>query len=204
MASLIEAAQAPDYPAEIAVVVSNRPGAGGLARAEMAGIPTAVVDHKLLPDRARFDAAVGQAFDDAGADLICLAGFMRILTDEFVHARLGRLLNIHPSLLPSFKGLHPHRQALDAGVRIHGCTVHFVVPELDSGPIVAQAAIPVLPGDTEEQLAQRVLAEEHRIFPQAIQWICDGRAALAADGRVTVRQAGHADGSLVSPPLETR
>jgi phosphoribosylglycinamide formyltransferase-1 len=180
MASLIEAAAAPAYPAEIAVVVSNRPGAAGLARAEAAGIQTAVVDHKRFSDRASFDAELGSAFDEAGVELICLAGFMRILTDDFVQARIGRMLNIHPSLLPSFKGLHPHQQALDAGVRIHGCTVHFVVPELDSGPIVAQAAVPVVPGDTEATLGARVLAEEHRLYPLGLQLVARGEARLEA------------------------
>ncbi len=189
MASLLDAAQAADYPAEIAIVVSNRPGAGGLARAEAAGIPTAVVDHKRFPDRVSFDAAVGRALEDAGVDLICLAGFMRILTDDFVQARLGRMLNIHPSLLPLFKGLHPHRQALDAGVRIHGCTVHFVVPELDSGPIVAQAAVPVLPGDTEEALGARVLAEEHRLYPLGLELVAGGQARLVA-GRTVFSDPG--------------
>jgi phosphoribosylglycinamide formyltransferase-1 len=178
MASLIEAAKAPEFPAEIALVLSNRPGAGGLARAEAEGIRTAVVDHKLFPDRASFDAEVGRVFDEAGIELICLAGFMRILSDSFVEARLGRMLNIHPSLLPSFKGLHPHRQALEAGVRIHGCTVHFVVPELDSGPIVAQAAVPVLPGDTEDELAARVLGEEHRLYPLGLELVATGEARL--------------------------
>ncbi|MDB5558428.1 MAG: phosphoribosylglycinamide formyltransferase, partial [Enterovirga sp.] len=178
MASLIEAAKAPEFPAEIALVLSNRPGAGGLARAEAEGIRTAVVDHKLFPDRASFDAEVGRVFDEAGIELICLAGFMRILSDSFVEARLGRMLNIHPSLLPSFKGLHPHRQALEAGVRIHGCTVHFVVPELDSGPIVAQAAVPVLPGDTEDELAARVLGEEHRLYPLGLELVATGAARL--------------------------
>ena len=184
MASLIEAAQAPDYPAEIAIVASNRPAAGGLARAEAAGITTAIVDHKAFPDRASFDAALGRVFDEAGVDLICLAGFMRILTDAFVKARVGRMLNIHPSLLPSFKGLHPHRQALEAGVRIHGCTVHFVAPKLDSGPIVAQAAVPVRPGDDEEALAARVLGEELRLYPLGLALVASGQARL--DGGRTV------------------
>ena len=188
MASLIEAAQAPDYPAEIALVVSNRPGAGGLARAEAAGIRTATIDHKLFPDRASFDEAVGQAFVQAGVDLICLAGFMRILSDGFVEQWTGRMLNIHPSLLPLFKGLRPHRQALDAGVRIHGCSVHFVVPELDSGPIVAQAAVPVLPDDTEDGLAARVLAEEHRLYPLGLELVAGGQARL--EGGRTVLAPG--------------
>lgn len=188
MASLIEAARAPDYPAEIALVVSNRPGADGLARAEAAGIRTATVDHQLFPDRASFDEAVGQAFVQAGVDLICLAGFMRILSDGFVEQWTGRMLNIHPSLLPLFKGLRPHRQALDAGVRIHGCSVHFVVPELDSGPIVAQAAVPVLPGDTEDGLAARVLAEEHRLYPLGLELVAGGQARL--EGGRTVLASG--------------
>ena len=189
MASLIEAAREPDYPAEIALVASNRPDAAGLGRAQASGIRTAVVDHTRFPERASFDFEIGRVFDNAGVDLICLAGFMRILTDAFVEARPGRLLNVHPSLLPSFKGLHPHRQALDAGVRIHGCTVHFVVPELDSGPIVAQAAVPVLPGDDEEALASRVLAEEHRLYPLGLDLVASGRARL--EGGRTVFASGN-------------
>ncbi|HEY0353794.1 MAG TPA: phosphoribosylglycinamide formyltransferase [Enterovirga sp.] len=178
MASLIAAAQAPDYPAEIALVVSNRPGAPGLARAAEAGIRTAVVDHKVYPDRAAFEAELGGVLAGEGVEFVCLAGFMRIFTDRFVESWAGRMLNIHPSLLPSFKGLHPHRQALEAGARIHGCTVHFVVPELDSGPIVAQAAVPVLPGDSEDVLAARVLAEEHRLYPLGLRLVAGGEARL--------------------------
>jgi phosphoribosylglycinamide formyltransferase-1 len=180
MASLIEAAQAPGYPAEIAIVISNRPNAAGLARAEAAGIRTAVVDHALFADRVSFDAEIGRALDGAGVEFVCLAGFMRILSDGFVKARLGRMLNVHPSLLPSFKGLHSHRQALAAGVRIHGCTVHFVVPELDSGPIISQAAVPVHHGDDEEALATRVLAQEHRLYPLGLALVASGRARLEA------------------------
>jgi phosphoribosylglycinamide formyltransferase-1 len=178
MASLIAAAQAPDYPAEIALVVSNRPGAPGLARAAEAGIRTAVVDHKVYPDRAAFEAELGGVLAGEGIEFVCLAGFMRIFTDRFVESWAGRMLNIHPSLLPSFKGLHPHRQALEAGARIHGCTVHFVVPELDSGPIVAQAAVPVLPGDSEDVLAARVLAQEHRLYPLGLRLVAGGEARL--------------------------
>lgn len=185
MASLIAAARDPDYPAEIALVVSNRPDAPGLARAAEAGIRTAVVDHKAYPDRASFEAALSQVLTGEDIAFICLAGFMRIFTDAFVEGWAGRMLNIHPSLLPSFKGLHPHRQALEAGCRIHGCTVHFVVPELDSGPIVAQAAVPVLPGDTEEQLADRVLAEEHTLYPLGLRLVATGQVRLAA-GKVEV------------------
>ncbi|HEV7440001.1 MAG TPA: phosphoribosylglycinamide formyltransferase, partial [Methylobacterium sp.] len=176
--SLIAAAQAPDYPAEIALVVSNRPGAPGLARAAEAGIRTAVVDHKVYPDRAAFEAELGGVLAGEGVEFVCLAGFMRIFTDRFVESWAGRMLNIHPSLLPSFKGLHPHGQALEAGARIHGCTVHFVVPELDSGPIVAQAAVPVLPGDSEDVLAARVLAQEHRLYPLGLRLVAGGEARL--------------------------
>jgi phosphoribosylglycinamide formyltransferase-1 len=181
MASLIGAAQAADYPAEIALVVSNRPDAAGLARAAEAGIRTAVVDHKAYPDRAAFEGELGRVLAGEVIEFVCLAGFMRIFTDGFVESWAGRMLNIHPSLLPSFKGLHPHRQALEAGCRIHGCTVHFVVPELDSGPIVAQAAVPVLPGDGEDELAARVLAEEHRLYPLGLRLVAGGEARL--DGR---------------------
>lgn len=193
MASLIEAAAEPGFPAEVALVVSNRPGAGGLARAQAAGIATAVVDHKAFADRASFDAELGRVLDAAEVELTCLAGFMRILTDGFVEERLGRMLNIHPSLLPAFKGLHPHRQALEAGVRIHGCTVHFVVPELDSGPVVSQAAVPVAADDTEETLAARVLAAEHRLYPLGLALVATGAARLE-DGRTVF--GGSAETSL--------
>ena len=176
MASLIEAARDPAYPAEIALVLSNRPDAAGLARAEAAGIPTRIVDHTAFPDRASFDAAVQRELEGAGIDLVCLAGFMRILTPGFIERWAGRMLNVHPSLLPAFKGLHPHRQALEAGVPTHGCTVHFVVPELDSGPTVIQAEVPVLPDDTEATLSARVLAEEHRLYPEAVAQVARGLA----------------------------
>lgn len=180
MASLIEAAREPDYPAGIALVLSNRPDAAGLERAAQAGIATQVVDHKAFPDRAAFDAAIGRALADHAIDLVCLAGFMRIFTDAFVTGWEGRMLNIHPSLLPSFKGLRPHAQALGAGVRVHGCTVHYVVPELDSGPIVAQSAVPVMAGDDEAALAARVLAAEHRLYPLGLRLVADGAARLEA------------------------
>jgi len=178
MASLIEAARRPDYPAEIALVASNRPDAGGLAHAEAAGIATAIVDHKAFPDRAAFEDALDGVLRRHGAELIALAGFMRVFTAGFVERWTGRMLNIHPSLLPLFKGLHTHRQALEAGVLVHGCTVHFVVPELDSGPIVAQAAVPVLPGDTENTLAVRILKQEHVIYPRALALVAGGRVRL--------------------------
>ena len=185
MASLIAAARDPAYPVEIVLVVSNRPDAAGLARAAEAGIATAVVDHAAYADRAGFETAVAAVLARATIDLICLAGFMRIFTDGFVEGWAGRILNIHPSILPLFKGRHPHRQALDAGCRIHGCTVHFVVPELDSGPIVAQAAVPVLADDTEESLSERVLAEEHRLYPLGLALVASGVATLA-NGRVAI------------------
>jgi phosphoribosylglycinamide formyltransferase 1 len=179
MASLLDAAAAPDYPATIALVLSNRPNAGGIARASEAGVATTVVDHKAYPDREGFERAMDAVLVEAGTEIICLAGFMRVLTPWFVARWVGRMINIHPSLLPLFRGTHTHRQALDAGVRVHGCSVHFVVPELDSGPIIAQACIPVFPGDDEDALAARVLVEEHRIYPQALAQLASGEARLS-------------------------
>jgi phosphoribosylglycinamide formyltransferase-1 len=199
MASLIEAARSPDYPAEIVLVVSNRPEAAGLARAGEAGIEAVVVDHKAHPDRASFDAALDRALREREVQLVCLAGFMRIFTPEFVEGWRGRMLNIHPSLLPAFKGVHPHRQALEAGVRLHGCTVHFVTPELDSGPIVAQAAVPVLPDDTEESLAARVLREEHLLYPRALALTAAGAARLVGD-RVVFEAGWKEQPALAVPP----
>jgi phosphoribosylglycinamide formyltransferase-1 len=183
MQRLIEAVAAPDFPAEIVTVISNRPKAGGLAIAAEAGIPTAVIDHTQYDSRAAFDAALGDALEAAGADLVCYAGFMRILTDEFAARWEGRMVNIHPSLLPSFKGLHVQQQALDAGVTISGCTVHYITPALDSGPVIAQAAVPVLPGDDAETLAARILTAEHRIYPDAVRMIATGEVRLV-DGKV--------------------
>jgi phosphoribosylglycinamide formyltransferase 1 len=179
MASLLDAAAAPDYPATIALVLSNRPDAGGIARASEAGVATTVVDHKSYPDRESFERAMDAVLVEAGTEIICLAGFMRVLTPWFVARWVGRMINIHPSLLPLFRGTHTHRQALDAGVRVHGCSVHFVVPELDSGPIIAQACIPVFPGEDEDALAARVLVEEHRIYPQALAQLASGEARLS-------------------------
>ncbi|MBV9077412.1 MAG: phosphoribosylglycinamide formyltransferase [Methylobacteriaceae bacterium] len=184
MASLIAAATDPTYPAEIALVLSNRPDAAGLARAAEAGIATAIVEHRGFADRDSFDAAMEERLAAHDVEIVCLAGFMRILSAPFVDRWRGRMLNIHPSLLPAFKGLDPHGQALAAGVRIHGCTVHFVVPELDSGPIVAQAAVPVRPGDTVDRLAARVLAEEHRLYPEGLALVASGRARLEGDRTV--------------------
>jgi phosphoribosylglycinamide formyltransferase 1 len=184
MAALIEAARAPDYPADIALVISNRPNAAGLERAKAAGIETLVIDHKAYPSREAFDDAVHAALVAAKIELIALAGFMRIQSAGFVDRWIGRQLNIHPSLLPAFKGLHPHRQALDAGVRISGASVHFVTHELDGGPIVAQSAVPVPPGDTIEALEARILAAEHTLYPAAVRLVASGKARLS-DGIVT-------------------
>jgi phosphoribosylglycinamide formyltransferase-1 len=186
----------------IAAVISNEPLAAGLELARGRGIATRIVDHRAHSDRAAFDAVLAREIDAFEPRLIVLAGFMRILTDAFVNRYGGKLINIHPSLLPAFPGLNTHRRALEAGVRIHGCTVHFVTPELDGGPIIAQAAVPVAPDDTEETLAARVLAQEHRIYPEVARWICDGRVGLAPGGRVTVRRAGAVKGSLAWPPLD--
>ncbi|MDE2354970.1 MAG: phosphoribosylglycinamide formyltransferase [Betaproteobacteria bacterium] len=195
MAALLAAS----LPLEIAAVISNRPGAAGLALAAAQGIAAEVVDHQAHATREAFDQALAEAIDRHQPQLVVLAGFMRILTPAFIRHYQGRLLNIHPSLLPAFPGLHTHRQALQAGVRIHGCTVHFVTEQLDHGPIVAQAAVPVLPDDTEETLAARVLESEHRIYPEALRWWAEGRLTLQDDGRVGVRGAAFPQGALRVP-----
>jgi len=177
MVALIEAAKDPAYPAEIALVISNEPAAEGLWRAVSADIPVAVVDHKKFgKDREAFERALQSELEAHGIELVCLAGFMRLLTPWFVRQWDGRLINIHPALLPAFKGLDTHARALAAGVKEHGATVHFVVPEMDSGPIIAQEAVPVRPGDTEATLAARVLEAEHRIYPEALRLVAEGRA----------------------------
>jgi phosphoribosylglycinamide formyltransferase 1 len=177
MAALIEAARAPEYPAEIALVVSNVPDAAGLARAREAGVATAVLDHKPFgKDRAAFETALQKILDEHRIELICLAGFMRLFTAEFVRRWSARMLNIHPSLLPLFPGLDPHGQALRAGAKTSGATVHLVVPETDAGPIIAQESVPVLPDDTSDTLAARVLEAEHRIYPLALKRVAEGRA----------------------------
>jgi phosphoribosylglycinamide formyltransferase-1 len=182
MAALIEAASDAAYPAEIVLVASNEPAAEGLARAAAAGIPTAVVDHRRFgKDREAFERALQAELIGHGVELVCLAGFMRLLTPWFVGQWQGRLLNIHPALLPAFKGLDTHARALAAGAKEHGATVHFVVPEMDSGPIVAQGAVPVRPGDTAATLAARVLEVEHRIYPQALRLVAQGRVQLDGD-----------------------
>ena len=179
MAALIEAAKAKDYPAEIALVMSNRPEAGGLLVARAAGIATETVDHtKFSGDRNRFEHEIQSLLEKYRIEIICLAGFMRLLTANFLERWQWRILNIHPALLPDFKGLDTHKRVIDAGVKIHGATVHFVVPELDSGPVIAQGAIDVRPGDSEEALAVRVLKVEHRIYPLALKLVAEGRVQI--------------------------
>jgi phosphoribosylglycinamide formyltransferase 1 len=180
MTALIEAAKAEDYPAEIVLVVSNLPDAAGIARAREAGIATAVMDHRpFRGDREAFEHALDDELRKYRIDIVCLAGFMRLLTAWFIGRWSGRILNIHPALLPELKGLHTHRRALEAGVKRHGATVHFVVAEADAGPVISQQSVPVLPGDTEEALAARVLEIEHRIYPQALRLVAEGRAKFA-------------------------
>ncbi|MBK6402794.1 MAG: phosphoribosylglycinamide formyltransferase [Rhodocyclaceae bacterium] len=194
MEAIIEA----DPPGRCAAVISNRPDAAGLAWAAARGVATAVVDHKASASRDAFDAALAAEIDRHAPDLVVLAGFMRVLGEDFVRRYEGRLMNIHPSLLPSFPGLHTHAAALAAGVRIHGATVHFVTPALDSGPIVIQAAVPVLPGDDAGTLAARVLAREHMIYPRAVRWFLEGRLRLD-QGRVVLAGEPTGAGALIVP-----
>jgi phosphoribosylglycinamide formyltransferase-1 len=182
MSALIDAAKDPAYPAEIVLVVSNRPDAGGLQRATENSIATAVVDHKTYgKDRGSFEQALQSVLEQHRIDIVCLAGFMRLLTSWFVSRWTDRMLNIHPALLPAFKGLDTHRRAIEGRAEHHGATVHFVVPEMDSGPIIAQGAVPVLPDDTEDELAKRVLAIEHRIYPLALKLVAAGRVRVEGD-----------------------
>ncbi|WP_174906254.1 phosphoribosylglycinamide formyltransferase [Burkholderia diffusa] len=185
MEAIVRACAQERWPAEVAAVIANRPDAAGLAFAASHGVATAVVDHRSFDGRDSFDAALAAEIDRFAPDLVVLAGFMRILTPDFVRRYEGRLLNIHPSLLPSFKGIHTHQQALDAGVALHGASVHFVIPELDSGAIVAQGAVPVRAGDDAAALAQRVLAVEHVLYPRAVRWFVEGRLRLE-NGRAVV------------------
>jgi phosphoribosylglycinamide formyltransferase-1 len=180
MAALIAAAADPDYPARIALVLSNQPLASGLERAQAHNIAVSIIPHQGKT-RPQFDAEIDATLRQHGIELVCLAGFMRILSDDFVRAWAGRIINIHPSLLPAFKGINVHARALAAGVRISGCTVHFVVPELDAGPIIEQACVRVEKGDTEETLAARILEEEHRIYPHALRLLASGQVRLEAD-----------------------
>jgi phosphoribosylglycinamide formyltransferase-1 len=196
--ALIGAASHPDYPAEIALVLSNRADAPGLDHAR--GIATAVISHRDHASRESFDRALDAALQAAAIDIVCLAGFMRVLTEGFVRRWEGRLLNIHPSLLPAFKGLDVHRQVLDAGVRISGCTVHYVVPEVDSGSIIAQAAVPVAPDDDEDSLAARTLAAEHRLYPHALRLVAQGDVTLR-NARAVFSESGANTDALFSPAL---
>lgn len=185
MASLIEAAKNPDFPADIALVLSNVADAPGLAKATAQGIPTAVVAHGDFPDRESFGAALSERLEAEAIDIVCLAGFMRILSQPFTKHWQGRLINIHPSLLPDFRGLNVYQRALDAGVSVSGCTVHFVIPELDEGPTIAQATVPVHARDDAQTLAQRILEQEHRVYPLALDLIASGRAKME-NGRTMV------------------
>lgn len=196
--AVIDAIAHGQLAAEVAVVISNIASAPALERAARHGIPTQILRHRDFPDRAAFDAELARCIDEHEAELVMLAGFMRLLTPGFVHRYAGRLVNIHPSLLPAFPGLHPHERALEAGVRIHGATVHFVTEETDGGPIIAQAAVPVLADDTPETLAARVLVQEHLLYPMTLQWIGEGRLRLE-NGRVLVRDAGHPPSVLIWP-----
>lgn len=197
--ALLDACADPDYPAEIALVISNRPKATGLERAKQAGVAVEIIDHKDFKSRDDFDAAIHDALKTAKIDFICLAGFMRVLGAKFASDWRGRLINIHPSLLPSFEGLHVHERMIEAGVKIAGCTVHFVSAEVDNGPIIGQAAIPVLPGDDADRLAARILEQEHRLYPSCLRMLVEGKARLtggvvAYDGDII------ASGDLINPP----
>ncbi|MGE0117108.1 MAG: phosphoribosylglycinamide formyltransferase [Dongiaceae bacterium] len=200
MQALIESCRPAAAPADIALVLSNNPAAGGLALAATAGIPTAAVDHRPYRERAAFDAEIDRRLRAADIGLVCLAGFMRLLTPAFVEGWRDRMINIHPSLLPAFPGLDTHARALAAGVRFHGCTVHFVRHETDTGPIIVQAAVPVRADDTPDSLAARVLAQEHRIYPQALAWIAEGRVRIENE-RVIVTHTAAPPAGLVSPVI---
>ena len=197
MDALIEAARDPHYPADIALVLSNKPDAAGLIKAKAAGIAVAAVDHKIYAGREEFERAAQIILETYAIDLICLAGFMRLLTPWFINHWRGRLINIHPALLPSYRGLNTHERALADGVKIHGCTVHFVVPEMDEGPIIAQAAIPVLDTDTVETLGARVLSQEHRLYPIALNLVASG--ALQIIGNRVIGAVNKTDGALIAP-----
>lgn len=200
MMSLVEAARAPDYPAEIVSVISNRPDAPGLAWARNQGINAVSIDHKAYKTRQAFEEVLDQAIRETRPDIVALAGFMRLMTPEFVGRWQDRMINIHPSLLPAFKGLHTHETALTAGVKIAGCTVHFVRPEMDAGPIIAQAAVPVLAEDTAQSLAARVLAAEHQIYPHALRLVATGHAKVEGE-KVVISQSVNQETCLFSPAL---
>lgn len=198
LSAILEAAAAPDYPAAVVAVIANKADAPGLQLAAAAGVATEIVPSQGVTDRTVYDQSLQDAIDRYVPDLIVLAGFMRILTADFVNHYAGRMINIHPSLLPSFTGLHTHQRALDAGVHLHGCTVHFVTAELDHGPMIAQAAIPVWPDDTAATLAARVLAEEHRVYPAVVRWFAEGRLKVVGQ-RVLLDGALANDVGLIAP-----
>ena len=197
--ALIDATADPAFPAEIILVLSNRPGAMGLERAAKAGIPTRVIDHKEFADRVAFDAEMTAALEDAGTELVCLAGFMRLLSDEFVDHWRDRMINIHPSLLPAFKGLDVQERVLARGARFAGCTVHYVRKEMDTGPIIVQAVVPVHPDDTPDSLAARVLEREHDIYPLAVRLIAEGRVAIDENDRAVIAGAVAQESALLNP-----
>jgi phosphoribosylglycinamide formyltransferase 1 len=197
MAALVAASREPGFPAEIVLVISNQPDAAGLTLAQQAGVPVQAIDHRAFrADRPGHEAAIDAALRDAGAEIVCLAGYMRLLTPRLIDAWQGRMLNIHPSLLPAFPGLNTHARALAAGVKLHGCTVHLVTQTMDDGPILAQAAVPVLPGDTEAILADRVLAQEHVIYPPALRLFAVGGSGTAPSGGAVLRNPLPASASL--------
>ena len=197
--SLIDAWQGGSLPIDMVSVLSNVAGVQGLERARAAGIPANVVEHNNFDGRESFEGALDEALSKAGVDFLCLAGFMRLLTDGFVNQWQDRLINIHPSLLPAFKGLDTHARAIEAGVRFAGCTVHFVRPAMDAGPIIVQAAVPIVNGDTPASLAERVLSEEHKIYPIALRLIAEGRTTVTG-GRVIIDGAGAAKAAVINPP----
>ena len=199
MVALLNAAEAEDYPAAIALVLSNRADAGGLAEARRRGVETVVIDHREFDDRAAFEVGLNQALSERKIELVCLAGFMRLLTADFVDAWRDRLVNIHPSILPAFKGLQTHERALAAGVRIHGATAHFVRAEMDEGPVIVQGAVPVFPSDTADSLAVRVLAVEHRIYPIAVALVAGRKARVVSEKVMIDEDGGHAGDVLIVP-----
>lgn len=200
MEAILRKVAAGDLPVRVAAVIANRPDAEGLQTAAAHDVPTRVVDHTAFAGRAAFDAELQAVIDAYAPDLVVLAGFMRILSEAFVRHYAGRLLNIHPSLLPAFPGLHTHRRALQEGVRVHGCTVHFVTPELDHGPVVVQAVVPVLDADDEARLAARVLQQEHQVYPMAVRWFVEDRLQLV-DGRVVFEADQDDSWAVVSPQV---
>ena len=199
MAALLDAAEAEDFPAAITLVLSNRADAAGLAEAERRGVETAVIDHREFDDRTAFEARLDQTLNEANIELICLAGFMRLLTADFVDAWRNRLINLHPSILPAFKGLQTHERAIAAGVRIHGATAHFVRETMDEGPVIVQGAVPVFPDDTAESLGDRVLVVEHRIYPIALALVAARKARVVSEKVMIDEDGGHAGDVLIVP-----